>query len=151
MCTYCPQVVTAQNTSTLIHWLLQTGPIIVGVRLQLSLELSNEPKRVYVNSFFEDQSIVSSNNRQLLQKSLSSNSVFVFSCTERTHPFLSGYVRVILPNDQEPHGAVGSMMTTISPTVKFLRDFVPEAVEDIPLSTFSKTDQTDIGLVAIFV
>ncbi len=60
MCTYCPQVVTAQNTSTLIHWILHTGPIIVGVRLQLSLELSNEPKRVYVNSFFEDQSIVSS-------------------------------------------------------------------------------------------
>ncbi len=58
---------------------------------------------------------------------------------------------VILPNYQEPRGAVGSMMTTISPTVKFLRDFVPEAVEDIPLSTFSKTDQTDIGLVAIFV
>ncbi len=92
MCTYRPQVVTAQNTLTLTHWLLHTGPIIVGVQLQLSLKLSKEPKGVYVNFFFEDHSIVSSNNRHILETGLSSNPVFVFSCTERTNPFLSGYV-----------------------------------------------------------
>lgn len=96
---------------------------------------------MYVNFFFEDQSIVSSNNRQILETGLSSNSVCVFSCTEPTNPFFCQDMSEWWPLYHQQ----------LSFYVVFSIFVFPEAVEDIPLSNFSKWDQTGIELVVILI
>lgn len=50
--------------------------------------------------------------------------VFVLNWTDRPNPPLSGQVLNIFPNNQDPQGATGYMLTTMSPTVKLLRGLI---------------------------